>query len=353
MTYITSWEEFAKAAERLYIADPMKVRFTMKYRNCDEKVVVKVTDDQVANSMADEPTPVCVDRSVSYPSFRLISGDHALVLNSKKTIGAHVSKNSFKKFVQSLWDADNDRVHVKCQFQSAAIFQEDTSELPLFLSIDQTFLKRPTYKYFQTLLNNYIRDPTKTESRTVSEKNEETVFLKAVVNTPVMKLAYNYLKNNKFINMSMAQFQTYLQQIWFGLYNRKHGSTTSSCGFEHVFVGEYKNNAVNGLHNWVQFYLEEKQKRINYEGYIKYRFLSTGTSILTNAFLWNGHSKVKGGMFIGTSPEFELALYTACFIIHPNSACSFVIDGVYIKVITYQLNYRGIEYVATSFPVIG
>ncbi len=29
MTYITNWEEFAKAAERLYVADPSKVRTLM------------------------------------------------------------------------------------------------------------------------------------------------------------------------------------------------------------------------------------------------------------------------------------------------------------------------------------
>lgn len=28
MTYLTSWEEFAKAAERLYLNDPQKVTFT-------------------------------------------------------------------------------------------------------------------------------------------------------------------------------------------------------------------------------------------------------------------------------------------------------------------------------------
>lgn len=47
MTFITSWEEFSKAAERLYLADPMKVRFIVKYRHCDGKVQVKITDDQV------------------------------------------------------------------------------------------------------------------------------------------------------------------------------------------------------------------------------------------------------------------------------------------------------------------
>lgn len=30
MTYITIWEEFAKAAERLYLADPMKVKNNSK-----------------------------------------------------------------------------------------------------------------------------------------------------------------------------------------------------------------------------------------------------------------------------------------------------------------------------------
>jgi len=33
MTFLTSWEEFAKAAERLYVNDPMKVSFLMKRLN--------------------------------------------------------------------------------------------------------------------------------------------------------------------------------------------------------------------------------------------------------------------------------------------------------------------------------
>ncbi|KAK3792267.1 hypothetical protein RRG08_007346 [Elysia crispata] len=46
MTYLTSWEEFAKAAERLYLSDPIKCRFVTKYRHCDGKLCVKVTDDK-------------------------------------------------------------------------------------------------------------------------------------------------------------------------------------------------------------------------------------------------------------------------------------------------------------------
>ncbi|XP_076314288.1 signal recognition particle 9 kDa protein-like [Tachypleus tridentatus] len=56
MTYITSWEEFSKAAERLYLADPMKVRLVIKYRHCDGKLVIKVTDDHVCLQFLTEHT---------------------------------------------------------------------------------------------------------------------------------------------------------------------------------------------------------------------------------------------------------------------------------------------------------
>ncbi|XP_047145600.1 signal recognition particle 9 kDa protein isoform X1 [Hydra vulgaris] len=47
MVYIETWEEFTKAAEQLYLSNPKKTRFTMKYRNCEGKLVVKMTDDVV------------------------------------------------------------------------------------------------------------------------------------------------------------------------------------------------------------------------------------------------------------------------------------------------------------------
>ncbi|KAL7287048.1 signal recognition particle 9 kDa protein-like [Trichogramma pretiosum] len=46
MTYLSSWEEFEKCAERLYLQNPMKTRYTMKY--CHQKGVLdfKITDDK-------------------------------------------------------------------------------------------------------------------------------------------------------------------------------------------------------------------------------------------------------------------------------------------------------------------
>jgi len=47
MVYITNWEEFVEAAEKLYAQNPAKTRYTMKYRHNDGNLVLKVTDDIV------------------------------------------------------------------------------------------------------------------------------------------------------------------------------------------------------------------------------------------------------------------------------------------------------------------
>ncbi|THD22764.1 Signal recognition particle 9 kDa protein [Fasciola hepatica] len=58
MTNFSSFEEFSKAAEVLYLVDPMKVisvclfyllqcRVCTKYRHIDKKLSIKVTDNQI------------------------------------------------------------------------------------------------------------------------------------------------------------------------------------------------------------------------------------------------------------------------------------------------------------------
>lgn len=45
MTYLKSWEEFEKAAEKLYLQDPSKIRYSMKYVHSKNVIILKVTDD--------------------------------------------------------------------------------------------------------------------------------------------------------------------------------------------------------------------------------------------------------------------------------------------------------------------
>lgn len=47
MPYIQNWEEFSKAAQGLYLDDPMKCRFVLKYRHNDGKLVIKMTDNRI------------------------------------------------------------------------------------------------------------------------------------------------------------------------------------------------------------------------------------------------------------------------------------------------------------------
>ncbi|GAA0151250.1 hypothetical protein Leryth_010566 [Lithospermum erythrorhizon] len=46
MVYITTWDDFVDKSIQLFRANPQKTRYNMKYRNCDGKLVLKVTDDK-------------------------------------------------------------------------------------------------------------------------------------------------------------------------------------------------------------------------------------------------------------------------------------------------------------------
>ncbi|PON37988.1 Signal recognition particle, SRP9/SRP14 subunit [Parasponia andersonii] len=68
MVYITSWDEFVDRSVQLFRADPESTRYVMKYRHCDGKLVLKVTDnrEEISNpkphgskpwALANQPTP--------------------------------------------------------------------------------------------------------------------------------------------------------------------------------------------------------------------------------------------------------------------------------------------------------
>ncbi|XP_077298884.1 signal recognition particle 9 [Arctopsyche grandis] len=45
MTFINSWHEFEKSAERMCLENPSKVRYSMKYNHSKGLVELKVTDN--------------------------------------------------------------------------------------------------------------------------------------------------------------------------------------------------------------------------------------------------------------------------------------------------------------------
>lgn len=72
-----------------------------------------------------------------------------------------------------------------------------------------------------------------------------------------------------YITGSMSDFLTTLRKIWFDFYPRSsHTTHLDTSGFEHVFVGETTSTKVDGFHNWIQYYLEEKRGNLKNLGFV-------------------------------------------------------------------------------------
>lgn len=235
---------------------------------------------------------------------------------------------SISKAAQYLWDLDVNRLTpdkdyiINVQRGKKPWQKEDDAPDPLFTMVNHRELRRPTYRTFIALLDNYISECGVSEKVTRAEKQENMAFLKAIMQTGPMQFCHKYCRANSpdMVPASKTKFIELLHEIWFDLYFRARGGSPDSSGFEHVFVGEIKNGQVSGFHNWIQFYLEEKKGNIDYRGYIRPKNRNDARTdsndhVLTLQFTWNGVEKSVGTSFIGVSPEFEIALYTMCFLV--------------------------------------
>jgi len=206
-----------------------------------------------------------------------------------------------------------------------------------------------------SLLDNYESDVHAEEEVTEEEQQEEKAFIDAVIKTPEMKEAYNFLTTHKKFEGS-NDFSSYVHQIWFGLYDRDgtRRRVLDSSGFEHVFVGEIKHGKVSGQHNWVQQYLLEKDGNLNYKGFLETATYNSPNSTdafgLTSVYDWNDHTKCIGGGLIGTTPELEMALATVCFMTRNGKDCrlSFNSNVFYYK--TFSMRFEGSNLIGTAYP---
>ncbi|XP_051953125.1 uridylate-specific endoribonuclease C [Xyrauchen texanus] len=194
----------------------------------------------------------------------------------------------------------------------------DHASSPLFSRVDETKLNSVnTYARFMKLLDNYERSTGVAERVTAEEVTENNSFLDAILETAVMKRAHRYLVEKGKSRSDLRQFKSQLYYMWFRLYHRDRNGGEDSSGFEHVFVGETKfGREIMGLHNWVQFYLQEKQDLLDYKGYkAKANDLPDDDDHVLNVqFSWHGLVKPVASAFIGVSPEFEMAIFTILFL---------------------------------------
>ncbi|NXC92406.1 ENDOU endoribonuclease, partial [Cercotrichas coryphoeus] len=140
--------------------------------------------------------------------------------------------------------------------------KRDRSPQPLYKFVNEELFSKPTYASFIKLLDNYQRATGREEEVTAEELREQDRFLEEVMKTQLMKKLFVFLQG-KGRYSSEQEFLQDLKEMWFGLYSRGDGEPDSS-GFEHVFSGEVKKGKVSGFHNWIRFYLLEKQELVNY-----------------------------------------------------------------------------------------
>lgn len=163
---------------------------------------------------------------------------------------------------------------------------------------------------------------TMSSSRSGSTLTSQMAFLEAIVKTQVVQEAHKFLLTKEFYvgkTRRIDSFKDYLKTIWFDLYKR--GSFFSS-GFRHVFLGDWQDGKVSGLHYWMKYQLEESKGKINYLGYKNSTKIGkTRTCLIDLPLQWEGVTKNFTTMTTCSSPALDIALYTVCFLARPNATC--------------------------------
>ncbi|KAL3888573.1 hypothetical protein ACJMK2_000939 [Sinanodonta woodiana] len=241
--------------------------------------------------------------------------------------------------MQDLWNSDTNRL-------SDSDYTINTTGSRLFTYVNQTALNKTTFQGLICLLDNYNIRVGQTEQLTTSELAEVDDFLNTILATAVMTKTFNFLAESGYITNSTSVFRDTMMELWFNLYPRSSNGTTDSSGFEHVMVGELKGTkTVSGLHNWIQFYLEEKNGNLQYASFL----IRKEPNIIAPAFFWHGIKKTKSPFFLGTSPEFDMAVYSICCLVYRDSLCKFTLQNQAVSIQTWDIVHKSGYQVASAY----
>lgn len=224
-----------------------------------------------------------------------------------------------------LWDLDDNRLQpgrdyvINLQGGTKVYKTTDEAPDPLFTRLDEKIFQKPTFRTFISLLDNYTKETGASEVVTAEEERENREFIDAIYPTrPIQYLKEWLIQKGLSTAKTDKDFRRELLDLWFQLFSKDARNDSSS--FEHVFVGEVRHGKVSGFHNWIQLYLEEKKGNIDYRGWILPRTRgrvqrpNSDQQLLSIQFSWGTQVKNVSSSFIGVSPEFEVALYTMCYL---------------------------------------
>ncbi|CAG5089356.1 Oidioi.mRNA.OKI2018_I69.PAR.g12184.t1.cds [Oikopleura dioica] len=237
----------------------------------------------------------------------------------------------FSEFSNLLWNYDGNAAIVGQDFEidlggrTRYNDDEDKAEDPLFSSVSEDLINRKTYYTFMRLMDNYSSETGVAEDISEEEIEEQWSFLDAICESDVIWNIHQWLVSKELAPEDMDEFKECLNNVWFNMYGRSYETrkrrTEDSSAFEHIFVGETRDGEVLGFHNWMRFYQLEKHGILDYKGYYpKYGHEDDDSPVsITIKFACEAKGidveKPKGGFLLGTSPEFEIGLYTAALVL--------------------------------------
>ncbi|KAH7724225.1 Protein K02A11.3 [Aphelenchoides avenae] len=258
-------------------------------------------------------------------------------------------------FAKALRAAEDPKIKagVKLNYQGHTTSQStaDTASELLFKFVDVNILRLPTFTALIQLLDNFTPQVGIPEKDTEQVNKEVVNFIDTVFASKTWTVFTDLLrKKNHPLAKNPATLKNAIKILWFDHYSRAKGVPDSSA-FEHIFSGELKNGEVSGLHNWVTLYQRERNwtEEFDYKGFIVKRFDLMATAV----FSWHNQPKKTGSFFIGTSPEFDLALFTACFLARPSQDCNVDLDGCPVNIVTHSLDQNGRTFIGSAYPNIG
>ncbi|XP_077988637.1 uridylate-specific endoribonuclease B-like [Glandiceps talaboti] len=189
---------------------------------------------------------------------------------------------------------------------------------PLFDQVRQDVFEMPLFKHFISLLDICGILDENIGNKEIMAYNEQDKFLEAVMQTFVAKRLHVYLLEKQIVGDDAIEMKEKLHAIWFKKDKDMHSA------FDRVFVGNLKvkknkekvkpEGFVSGIHNWVRLYMLEKEGYIQYRGVTANKTPSDKQQIMNIEFVWDGIINPVGSTFFGTTPAFEMCLYTAVFL---------------------------------------
>lgn len=82
-----------------------------------------------------------------------------------------------------------------------------------------------------------------------------------------------------------------------------------------------------------------------------YFFFQKG-AVLKHHFIQQGADKPVDTMFLGTSPELEIALYTLCFVTRADNDCKLKLGNKDVDIVTHTFRYRSKNLIGGGYPQI-